>query len=319
MKQFQRNCATWNRYFLCYTKEGRQIKHLLTKFKCKSWQCAHCAPKKAFLIAKRCQKNFAIEESRFLTLTLRPMEDKEEALRYIKKCWNRLRLLIVREFGKTKYCWTMEIQKNTQMPHLHVIINKYLPKSWLNMAVVRAGFGPICDIRKISSGQVFGYITKYITKGLGSHEMEMLLRNIKGRRVGFSRGMTLESLKEEEWKSLGTYRLHKSPQRVIETAVRNLNRKGVPTMIEENSETTLKTVSEDPFAIRNLFGELPPDELKKRETRLKTQTMNLRIPDLDWDEEQELATNADLDEVSWEFITSALRQGFTRLSGHGEL
>jgi len=196
-------------------KGGRYVMGAM-RMRCKRWSCPHCAKEKAYKIAKRCEAGFQKGQTRFLTLTLRPMADKVQALRLIKKAWNRLRLKISRKVGPFKYCWTLEAQPNTGMPHLHVLLDKYVNWLWLKSVVEVCGFGPVFDIRAVKSDAVLRYVIKYTTKGLGSEALEQALQSIRGRRVGFSRFMGLGEQEKAVWL------VHAVEENVMDLEIRKL-------------------------------------------------------------------------------------------------
>jgi hypothetical protein len=54
----------------------------------------------------------------------------------------------------------------TGMPHLHIIIDRYIEQSWLKRAWMEAGGGEHVDIRGVSMRAVSHYLKKYLTKEL---------------------------------------------------------------------------------------------------------------------------------------------------------
>jgi len=144
-----------------------------------------------------------------------PIQDKKQALIDIKRAWNRLRLSISRKFGKFKYCWTLEAQPGTGMPHMHVLLDRYVNQKWLSGTASHAGFGSICDIRKVKDNAVMGYVVKYTTKGLGSSYLERLLKELRGRRVGFARGMALEAPETKHWVAMGVAEMKDSSEQIL--------------------------------------------------------------------------------------------------------
>lgn len=155
---------------------------------CKSWACPKCAKKKADAYSRRAMAGLEKERVRFLTLTIKPQTSLPGALKLVSGGWNRLNNKIRRKYGKYKYFKVLEVQKGTGMPHLHVLVNIFIDKAWLNNAVIESGFGPICDIKAVSNGSVFNYIVKYLKKGINDDTFESALLFIKGRRLSFSRG-----------------------------------------------------------------------------------------------------------------------------------
>ena len=206
------NLSTKNTYCTNYfrvlegVKNGRFVSGAM-RMRCKRWSCNHCAKEKAYRIGKRCEDHFAVGQTRFLTLTIKPIKDKVQALRNIKKAWNRLRLKMTRKIGKFKYCWVLEAQPKTGMPHLHILLDKYVNWLWLKSNVESCGFGPVFDIRAVKSAGVLRYVIKYTSKGIGDETLEKCLTSIKGRRVGYSRGMSDSPAEKTAWVVQGAVEL----------------------------------------------------------------------------------------------------------------
>jgi hypothetical protein len=184
-----------NRHCGRFTMQGigeTETKYL--RVNCKCWDCRHCGPRKAkryrHAIAKAAEMYGLF---RFVTLTLDPKimpHDKwgEEmsSVKYIKACWARLRAAMRKRFGEApKYISVMEFQKETQQPHLHVIIDRYIEQAWLKRAWTQAGGGEHVDIRGVSMRAVSHYLTKYLTKEL------LCSAPKRSRRVTVSKGIVL--------------------------------------------------------------------------------------------------------------------------------
>jgi len=137
-------------------------------------------------VAHKARINFVSSQVRFLTLTIRPRESLPEALLHINQAWNRLRLKVTRKVGKVKYLKVIEPHGAQNMPHFHVLLDKYLPAAWMNQAVVQAGFGPIWKIKFVRNDQIYAYITKYLTKGITSDSFLSALLLLRSRRYSFS-------------------------------------------------------------------------------------------------------------------------------------
>jgi hypothetical protein len=90
-----------------------------------------------------------------------------------------------------KFISVMEFQKSTGMPHLHVIIDRYIEQAWLKRAWMEAGGGEHVDIRGVSMRAVSHYLTKYLTKEL------LCSAPKRSRRVTVSRGITLNEKPEK--------------------------------------------------------------------------------------------------------------------------
>ena len=184
-----------------FTMEGlNATERKYLRVNCKCWDCRHCGPRKAkhyrYSIARAAEAHGLY---RFVTLTLDPkiacMDRWGEELspvRYIKACWARLRTAMRKRFGQApKYISVMEFQKSTGMPHLHVIIDRYIEQAWLKRAWMEAGGGEHVDIRGVSMRAVSHYLTKYLTKEL------LCSAPKRSRRVTVSRGITLNEKPEK--------------------------------------------------------------------------------------------------------------------------
>jgi len=168
---------------------GKKI--ALWRVPCNSWACPKCAKVKAEALARKVEVNFKGERLRFLTLTIRPQASLPGAIIGINTAWNRLRLKITRKYGKIKYFKVIEPQRNTKMPHFHVLINRYVDKAWLGTVLESCGFGPICDIKLVRNEKIMSYVLKYVRKGIKSVEFLDALLECRGRRFSFSRGMVM--------------------------------------------------------------------------------------------------------------------------------
>ena len=166
---------------------------------CNSWSCPTCAKRKARNIARITKRGFKNEEIRFATLTMRDTKNITQAAKDIKEAWNRLRLILTRRYGSIKYVWTIEGHKRSGMPHLHVLLNKYIPQRLLSRLAERSGFGKIADIRRVKSNDAFDYVTKYLGKGLGSTNLERIMKENRLRRWSKSRSIKSETRKQSDF------------------------------------------------------------------------------------------------------------------------
>lgn len=153
---------------------------------CKSWNCPECGKQKARMGAIKARKGFEGDHVRFATLTMSGKAPIGQQLLDIKKAWNRLRLTLTRGGNKLKYCWVLEACPSSGRPHLHVLLDRYINVYRLSNLAQRAGFGKVVDIRSADGKGVFIYITKYLSKGIGSPYTESLLKKVGGRRISFS-------------------------------------------------------------------------------------------------------------------------------------
>ena len=156
---------------------------------CNSWSCPRCAKKKARELGNRAKDNFKGLHLRFWTLTMKPSPDVGKAIIEINQAWNRIRGKIVRKYGKVKYFKVMEAQSATNMPHFHILVDKFISWHWLKPVAISCGFGSHCFVKDVRDEHVFGYILKYLRKGMSNDTFLEALLNVNGRRVSFSRGV----------------------------------------------------------------------------------------------------------------------------------
>lgn len=169
---------------------------------CKSWNCPICARNKAIKLGNTIKEGFRNEQVRFATLTMHRNRNLTEASLEIKSAWNRLRLAITRKFGAFKYVWVVEGHKKSGMPHLHILINTFIPIKWLSRTANRCGFGYIADIRAVRGERVFGYILKYLSKGMGSATLARIHSVKKLRRYSKSRSIKNEAFSKGDFTTL---------------------------------------------------------------------------------------------------------------------
>jgi hypothetical protein len=126
----------------------------------------------------------------FLTLTLDPSklqfnDDPQCAVPHLRRVWNKFREYLRREFGKAPtFIVVLEFTK-AGVPHLHVLLDRYLAQRWISKTWDALGGGRICDVRRVRLEKISRYLSKYLTK-------ELLLSAPKGtRRLSTSRNIKL--------------------------------------------------------------------------------------------------------------------------------
>lgn len=154
---------------------------------CNKWDCEDCAKRKAIVLGNRVKAGFAGERIRFATFTDTGKGSLCERLKRLKTAWNRLRLALSRKYGLTKFFWVLEFGGKRGRPHLHCLLNCYIPQQQLSWLAANAGFGSVVDIREVKDGGGFGYVFKYLSKDCGLKAGSSALRTIGGRRFGLSR------------------------------------------------------------------------------------------------------------------------------------
>lgn len=156
---------------------------------CNKWDCEECAKRKAIILGNRVKAGFQGERVRFATFTDTGKGTLCERLQRLKTAWNRLRLALSRQYNLSKFFWVLEFGHEHGRPHLHCLLNCYIPQRKLSELAANAGFGAITDIREVKNGGGFGYVFKYLKKDCGSAVGASALRCIRGRRFGLSRNI----------------------------------------------------------------------------------------------------------------------------------
>lgn len=215
------------------SKAARPPRELFICLRCMSWGCCVCGLRKAklyrALIMRAAHRH---KLTRFLTLTLNPrlvahpdevqvfyqhfdaQADTEKpcrcstcrkvqarSVKYIRNCWAKLRVAFQRHYGHSpKFIAVLEFQKCTGLAHLHIVVDRYIPREWIRDRWMAAGGGAHVDIRQVDVHRVSLYLAKYLTK-------ELLLDVPDGvRRVNTSRSIQLNQKKQPEyaWQVLKT-------------------------------------------------------------------------------------------------------------------
>jgi hypothetical protein len=185
----KRYCGVWT--VTGYTSDRQRIR--FHRVNCKTWGCPFCGPRKAkrykWAIRHVAEKH---QLNKLLTLTLDPQKIEGEPVAYLRSVFNKFRTYLKRRYGVSpKYIAVLEFQKNGN-PHLHLLIDRFIPQQWVSEAWSALGGGRIVDIRYVDLHRISRYLSKYLTK-------ELLLSAPKGaRRVTTSRSIHLIEKKEPE-------------------------------------------------------------------------------------------------------------------------
>jgi hypothetical protein len=166
-------------------KTGRTMYRRLN---CGSWSCSYCGPRKARTARaaiRRTAEGLGLKY--FLTLTLDPkkLEHKKFAVIHLRLCFNKFREYLKRKYGTVPpYICVLEFTK-AGIPHLHILLDQYIPQRWISATWAGLGGGRIVHIKQVTIANVARYLSKYLTK-------ELILSAPKGtRRITTARSITL--------------------------------------------------------------------------------------------------------------------------------
>ena len=162
----------------------------IAPFRCNSWDCYCCAHRMRMNLIEELDR--LVEERpelrRFLTLTLDPSRaptDQAEQHRYLTERFNALRTELRDRYPSLSYVWVRE-EGESGNPHLHLLVDRFLPQRELSRLSARVGLGEVVDIRRVSARNAARYLTKYLTKG----SMADLPKGV--RRYGSSADLDLD-------------------------------------------------------------------------------------------------------------------------------
>lgn len=138
-------------------------------YRCGSWDCYCCGYRMRQNLIEEIQR-VSVERPamrRLMTLTLDPSmapASQEEQHYHLTERWNALRTAISREIGDFSFMWVREEQESG-LPHLHILVSRFIPQSWLSARWAELGGGEIVDIRHIDRVEKAAhYVGKYLTK-----------------------------------------------------------------------------------------------------------------------------------------------------------
>lgn len=160
-------CAQQLRVDTCYSPKVfvNTRSYEVAPFRCRSWRCSTCRPRKAKELARRIASAAATNHlTTLITLTIDPSLSSGHHLDHLWTAWRRLRDQYAREHPGLKAVAIVELHKSG-VPHLHVLTTLRTPQRTLSDRWRTASNGSyIVDIRHVRAQAVARYVTKYLTK-----------------------------------------------------------------------------------------------------------------------------------------------------------
>jgi hypothetical protein len=99
--------------------------------------------------------------------------------------FNKFRVSLLRKFGcSVTYIAILEFHQSG-IPHLHVLIDRFVVQRWISESWSALGGGKIVDIRSVDVHRISHYLAKYLTKEL------LMSAPLRSRRVTTSRSIHL--------------------------------------------------------------------------------------------------------------------------------
>lgn len=141
-------------------------------YRCKSWDCYCCAHWMRMNLIEELERlvEDRPELRRFLTITVDgdvpgAPSSKEKQHKYISKRFNALRTGLNDNYGDLSYVWIRHEGDENGRPHLHLLVDRYLPQAEVSKMTQSVGLGEVVDIRRVNARNAAHYLTSYLGKG----------------------------------------------------------------------------------------------------------------------------------------------------------
>jgi hypothetical protein len=139
-------------------------------FRCNSWDCYCCAHRMRMNLIESLEElvDERPEMRRLLTITVAPETAPSSTSaqhEHITDRWNALRTEINDRYPGLSYVWIRHEGDENGRPHLHLLVDRYLPQEALSVMSERVGLGPVVDIRRVNARNAAKYLTSYLGKG----------------------------------------------------------------------------------------------------------------------------------------------------------
>lgn len=142
-------------------------------YRCGSWDCECCGHRLRMSLIEEIERitKERPEMRRFLTLTVDASAPvgRENQHEYITDRWNALRTELRDRYEDLSFLWVRHEGDERDRPHLHLLVDRYLPQSELSMLSKRVGLGEVVDIRRVNARNAAHYISAYLGRGALSH------------------------------------------------------------------------------------------------------------------------------------------------------
>lgn len=157
-------------------------------------------------------------------------------MHYIREVWRKFRVTLKRKLGKNvSFISVVELHKSGY-PHLHALVDQYIPQAWISEAWSGLGGGRVVYIERVKDMRQIGwYLGKYLTK-------DMLLSPAgASRRYSSSRNIKLGNLEKSGWRPA---------KYTMETLYRSAKGRVVHEDMDENEHVKSFLVNEEIVDVR---------------------------------------------------------------------
>lgn len=187
-------------YVMSVSGEGNSVSLHAGVYRCKNWECEKCRQMKAKKYSERTFSIFKGKKVRFFTVTFDRSRSCEDTWKAAASCWNTFRTAMVKKIGKTTYVRVVEPQPKSGYPHFHILLDRYLPASWITKELKLSGFGKIKDIHLLDGQDAFYYVLKYLKKPWPKNKGTEYAKRYNIRRYNTSRTDALNERKPRRFR-----------------------------------------------------------------------------------------------------------------------
>jgi hypothetical protein len=155
--------------FSMRVKDPASGKTIVKRVHCKSWACSYCGPRRASLSRWRITEwaeKLGLRYFWTLTLPKGKFISAAQAVRLIRRCFNKLRVYLRRHFGESlPFVCVLEFTR-AGVPHLHVLFDRFIPQAFMSGAWSALGAGYVVYVKPVTIKRIARYLSKYLSKDL---------------------------------------------------------------------------------------------------------------------------------------------------------
>lgn len=154
----------------------RDLQHLryhgpdgeIAGFRCRRWQCQCCGHRLRMGLIEEIERvtEERPELRRLLTLTTdrSDLSTADQHL-HITERWNALRTALRDRYDSLSYVLIRHEGDERDRPHIHLLVDRYIPQRLLSTMADRAGLGRVVDIRRVDARNAAHYVSAYLGRG----------------------------------------------------------------------------------------------------------------------------------------------------------
>lgn len=164
-------CASHGGIARVVFRNAPRVQYHLVPFRCGKPECEVCRNIKRKRIMRRMEAAEWPKRIVMWTITTDPkILSAAEALKTMNYRWHKLCRNLLRHYPHIKFFRVLEFT-DSGLPHLHVMFNRRVEWRVLHQLVQQQDFGTVLNFKELPRSVAFGYLLKYITKGLSEFRL----------------------------------------------------------------------------------------------------------------------------------------------------